>query len=109
MERKKFTYKHALLVTMPLELLMLLTENNALDVYVHAVLTHPNVDIVIDQLVSRTDRNSRFSPCVRFDYLARWSPLWFIDHPIIGQKRYVDENFSRAIHKEYMKQIYKRY
>lgn len=76
----KLTYRHALLVAMPIELLMTLVRFDVLDIYINGILSSTNVDKIVDRLVSRKDKNMRMPRDIRYYELHNWYPRAYIDN-----------------------------
>lgn len=74
----KLTYRHALLVAMPIELLQVLVQYNALADYVDCILSLQDNEYTLDKLVSRKDNNQRVPKYIRYEALSQWNPSYYL-------------------------------
>lgn len=88
----KLTYRHALLVAMPIELLQVLVQYNALNTYLNIILYDENI---VDNLVSRKDKNTRMPKEIRYLELRKWNPEYYLNHFVVGDT--VGYLYDRAI------------
>lgn len=97
----KLTYRHALLVTMPIELLQVLVQYNALADYVDCILSLQDNEYTLDKLVSRKDRNQRMPKYIQYEALSRWSPSYYLAwHIACDDIQYLyDQAITKRIYK----------
>lgn len=74
----KLTYRHALLVAMPIELLQILVQYNVLADYVDCILSLNDNEYTLDNLVGRKDRNQHMHKYIQYEALSQWNPAYYL-------------------------------
>lgn len=83
-KQSKLTFRHVLLVAMPIELLQVLVQYNALADYVECILSLQDNEYTLDKLVSRKDRNQRMPKYIQYEALSQWNPSYYLAWHIAG-------------------------